>query len=114
MSSDKYATMPLSFTILALGSVNYFLSPTTCAIFVTTYLTLLTVDYAKSISVLKFGVEPLWNWRMKDMGYVLACCFGALTLAVVTRSGISKLKERVAHTRAIIAKENSDMSGKKQ
>jgi hypothetical protein len=51
---------------------------------------------------------------MKDMGYVLACCFGALTIGFVTRSGISKLKKRVAHTRAIIMKESNDLSGKDQ
>lgn len=85
MSSDQYATIPISFTILGLGSINYFLSPTSCAIFVAGYLTLLAADYAKSISVLKFGMDPLWRWKMKDMGYVVACCFGAWTFAVVTR-----------------------------
>jgi hypothetical protein len=85
MSSDQYATIPISFTILGLGSINYFLSPTSCAIFVAGYLTLLAADYAKSISVLRFGMDPLWRWKMKDMGYVVACCFGAWTFAVVTR-----------------------------
>lgn len=92
MSSDQLATIPLTFTILSMGAINYFISPTTCAIFVTSYLTLLAADYAKSISVLKFGVDPLWRWKMKDMGYVLACCFGALTVGFITRSGIKKLK----------------------
>jgi hypothetical protein len=111
MSSDQYATLPISFTVLALGSINYFLSPTTCAIFVGGYLTLLTADFAKSISVIKFGVDPLWRWKMKDMGYVVACCFGALTFAVVTRSGIARLKERTS--KAIIIKKSEDIAAKK-
>lgn len=106
MSSDQFATLPLSFTVLALGSINYFLSPTSCALFVGGYLTLLTADFAKSISVLKFGVEPAWRWKMKDMGYVVACCFGAWTLAVVTKSGIAKLKERTS--KAMVLKRTED------
>jgi hypothetical protein len=72
-------------------------------LFVGGYITLLAADYAKSISVLKFGLNPLWSWKMKDMGYIMACCFGALTVAAVTKAGITKLKDRA--TKAIVLKQ---------
>jgi hypothetical protein len=72
-------------------------------LFVGGYVTLLAADYAKSISVLKFGLNPLWRWKMKDMGYIMACCFGVLTVAAVTKVGIAKLKDRA--TKAIVLKQ---------
>lgn len=62
---------------------------------------MLTVDFLKSIAVLKFGWEPVWHWKMKDMGYVTACGFAAVTATVITKRGISKLKERTSKALAL-------------
>jgi len=56
----------------------------------------------KSLFVIKFGIEPIWTWKMKDMGYLYACSLGAITCAILMKAGIAKLKEQT--TKAIILK----------
>lgn len=92
LCEEKHSTVFATASILGLGAVNYFLSPISTAVFVTGYLTLLSVDFAKSISVIKFGKNPLWTWKMKDMGFLMLYTFCAITVLVGTKAGISKLK----------------------
>ena len=66
------------------------------------YLTLLTLDMLKSLSVVKYGIDPLWSWKMKDAGYMIACSFAAITIVVATKTGIAKLKDRA--TKAMVLK----------
>lgn len=68
--------------------------PTACAMFVPTYLTVLMADYMKSMIVIKSGKDPLWQWKMKDLGYVMTTAFGFITLALLTKASIAKLKEK--------------------
>ena len=92
MCEQKHSTVIVTTSILGLGAVNYFLSPMSTAVFVTGYLTLLSIDFAKSISVIKFGKNPLWTWKMKDMGYLMLYTFCAITVLAATKAGIAKLK----------------------
>ena len=82
--------------MLSLGAVNYFLHPSICAIFVTSYLLLSQVDFIKSLAVIKKGSEPWWEWKMKDVGFVMNSALGFFTLIMLTRRGIARLKEGVA------------------
>jgi hypothetical protein len=41
---------------------------------------------------------------MKDMGYVVACCFAAATCVVVTKASIAKLKDRA--TKAMVLRQS--------
>jgi hypothetical protein len=95
---DKYSTVYVTASILGLGALNFFLSPMSTAVFVPCYLGLLSLDFVKSISVIKFGKSPLWTWKMKDVGYLALYTFYALTALAVTKAGILKLKQKVTQT----------------
>jgi hypothetical protein len=92
LCKDKHSTVFVTASILGLGAVNFFLNPMCTAIFVPSYLVLLSIDFIKSISVIKFGKNPLWTWKMKDIGYLTLYTFCALTAMAATKAGISKLK----------------------
>jgi hypothetical protein len=94
LSRQSGSTLPYTSGILGLGAITYFLHPTICAFFVPTYLTVLITDFVKSIYVIKSGKDPLWQWKMKDLGYIMTSAFGFITIALLTRAGIAKLKER--------------------
>lgn len=94
LSNIKGSTVPYTCSILGLGAITYFYQPTFCGLFVSSYLTLLFLDFLKSLSVVKYGIEPLWEWQMKDLGFVMTSAFGFFTLAVLTKVGLTKLKER--------------------
>ncbi len=84
--------MFVTASILGLGAINYYLSPMSTLVFVTGYLSLLGIDFAKSISVIKFGKNPLWTWKMKDMGFLMLYTFCAISVIAGTKAGITKLK----------------------
>lgn len=94
LSRQSGSTLPYTSSILGLGAISYFLHPTICAVFVPTYLTVLITDFVKSVYVIKSGKDPLWQWKMKDLGYLMTTTFGFITIALLTRAGIAKLKER--------------------
>ena len=78
--------------MLGLGAINYFVHPTMCATFVTSYFVLLQLDLIKSLIVVKKGNDPLWKWKMKDCGYVLNSAFAFLTCVVLMKHGIMRLR----------------------
>ena len=75
-----------------MGALNYFMAPTACGFFVSSYLTLLMADFLKSLYVIKNGSDPWWTWKMKDLGYLVVFSFGLLSLVVLTKSGLAKLR----------------------
>jgi hypothetical protein len=75
---------------------------------VASYLTLLQADLLKSLVVVKYGWDPLWQWKMKDCAFLVASSFGALTLALLARSGKAKLMERVK-TKGLTIWESSEV-----
>jgi len=77
-----------------MGALNYFVAPTACGLFVSSYLTLLTADFMKSLYTIKYGSDPLWRWKMADIGYLMTFSFGLFSLVVITKSGLAKLRER--------------------
>ena len=91
LSKDS-STWKITCVMIAMGAANYFWSPTSCGIFVSVYLTMNTLDFLKSLSVLKWGNEPWWSVKSKDLGYVMAFGFGVLTIGMGIRRGISNLK----------------------
>lgn len=92
MCKDKHSTVFVTVSILGLGALNFCFSPMTTAIFVPCYLGLLSLDFIKSVSVIKFGKSPLWTWKMKDVGYLALYTFSALAALAATKAGILKLK----------------------
>lgn len=36
----------------------------------------------------------MWNWKMQDVGYLMAFSAGIFTVAVLTKSGLTRLRER--------------------
>ena len=101
LRSQHLSTTPYTAAVLALGSIHYFTSPTLCALAVGGYLTLLVCDYLKSLSVIRFGAEPAWRWRMSDLSFVFLCGFGAATGVVLTRAGVGRLRERASKALAV-------------
>jgi hypothetical protein len=77
---------------LGLGAINYFLAPTACGFFVSSYLTLLSVDYLKSMLVIKYGINSPWSWKMQDVGYLMAFSAGIFSMTVVTKRGLARLR----------------------
>ena len=59
----------------------------------TSYLLLNQADFIKSLIVIKTGSEPWWEWKMKDVGFVMNSALGFFTLILLTRKGIARLKE---------------------
>ena len=59
----------------------------------------------KSLLVVKTGSDPIWEWKMKDFGYVINSAFAFLTLIVLARHGIARLREKV-RTRALVAQQS--------
>ena len=78
--------------MMALGAANYFWSPTSCAIFVSAYLTMNTIDLVHSLAVVKWDIEPLWSVKTKDIDYVMAFGFGILTMGMGLKRGLSHIK----------------------
>lgn len=68
----------------------------------TSYLLLNQFDFIKSLTVIKKGSEPWWQWKMKDIGFVMNSAFGFFTMIMLTRRGLAKLKER-AISKALVA-----------
>jgi hypothetical protein len=50
------STSAITASVLGLGAFNYFFSPTVAAIFLSSYLTLLSADFVKSLAVIRFGI----------------------------------------------------------
>lgn len=99
------STIVYTSSVLAMGGINYFFFPTGCALFVSSYLLCLVADYVKSLSVIRFGVDPFWEWKMKEVGYIYCWAFGMLTVGVLGRAGIAKLKDRA--TKEIVLKHST-------
>jgi hypothetical protein len=95
LSRESGSTLPYTCSIIGLGVVNFFIHPTICALFVGSYLSVLVADFVKSLDVIKSGRDPLWTWKMKDLGHVMTTTFGFITLAFLTRSALAKLKDKV-------------------
>jgi hypothetical protein len=53
--------------------------------------------------VIKYGTNPMWNWKMQDLGYLMTFSAGIFTVAVLTKSGLSRLRERAQ--KALILKD---------
>lgn len=70
--------------------------------FLGSYLTILAADFLKSLDVIKYGRDPLWTWKMKDLGHVMTSAFGLITLGLVLRSGFRRLKQRVSKELVLI------------
>ena len=85
--------------------MNYFLAPTACGLFISSYLTLLSIDFLKSMVAIKYGTNPMWNWKMEDVGYLMTFSAGIFTVAVLTKSGLTRLRERAQ--KALVLKDSS-------
>ncbi len=92
--------------MLGMGSITYFITPTACGLLLSSYLSLLCADYLKSLKVVKYGGDPWWSWKINDVGFIMASIFGTITFVGVTKTGISKLKERA--NKALILKNTED------
>ena len=86
--------------MMAMGAVNYFWSPTSCAIFVSFYLTMNTINFLQSLAIIKWNFQPLWSVKTKDVGYVMAFGFGIVTIGIGLKRGLAHVKQRA--TKAII------------
>lgn len=62
---------------------------------------ILLVDFIKNIHAIKDGSDPLWTWKMKDLGYVITFVFAGATTLLLTKAGISKLKDRASKSLAL-------------
>lgn len=91
---NRTATMSNTSWILGLGIVNYFYHPTVCGSFVAGYLTLLHLDMLKTVATAKFGIDPLWNWQMKDLGFLVVYLFGFVTAGILCKAALVRLKQR--------------------
>ena len=89
---DRDTTAGYTAIVLGLGSINYFTSPTVCSLFLGAYLFLLQADLAKGLFAIKMAEDPLWKWKMKDCGYLLASTFALATLVTVTKRGIARIR----------------------
>jgi hypothetical protein len=100
--NEKNSTWKITCAMIAMGGLNIFWSPASCAIFISFYLTLNTIDFVKSLSIIKWGFNPLWDVKFKDIGYVTAYGFTIVTIWMGLRFGIARFKEKV--TKAIVLK----------
>ena len=103
LKEQEGSTLETTATFLGLGGVTFFLQPTMCAFFLSSYLLLLQIDFLKSLVAIRLGKDPLWKWKMRDCGYVMGTTFGILTVLFLTKQGIAKLKERAVQ-RALVTK----------
>jgi hypothetical protein len=94
VSKQRGSTAAITSSILGLAAINYFTAPTACAFFISSYLTMLSLDFLKSMVVIKYGINPPWKWKMQDMGYLMTLTAALFTVVVLTKSGLSKLRER--------------------
>ena len=92
LKGQEGSTTLSTCTVLGFGVINYFFHPTLCAVFVSSYLLLLQADLMKSMFVMKYGNDPLWQWKMKDCAYLINSTFGFLTCLVLARHGLARLK----------------------
>ena len=97
------STAPYTAGMLALGGINFFFHPGICAMMLSGYIIALTVDLAKTLAVLKYGVKPLWKFHMSDVGFLANCVFGAVAAQAVTRAGIKRLRESL--NRAVVLRQ---------
>jgi len=75
-----------------MGGLNYFWSPTSCAIGMSLYLTMNTLDFLHTLAIIKWDFQPLWTVKNKDIGHVMAFGLGILTIGMGIRRGLSRIK----------------------
>ena len=104
VSSPENQTAPYTAGIVGLGTLAYFAQPAICVSIVGGYLTLLTVDLGKNLSVLKFDKKPAWSTRVGDIAYFATVAMATAVAVGATKAGMRRLKESLE--RSIVLKEN--------
>ena len=84
--------MPYTAAIIGLGSLCYFTQPGFCGVFVGGYLSILTIDLAKSLCVLKFDISPPWQSRTGDIAYLTTAALATTVAVGLMGAGASRLK----------------------